>query len=210
MKINSSKLSAFILAAGLGERLQPITNYIPKPLIPILGKPVLQTVLEKVSPITDKIGVNLHYEKGLVEDWIKQSAFGQIVNLFPEDPVLGTGGALKNAEDFLKDSPFLVHNSDILSDIDLSKLIDCHLSSENLATLAVHDYPAFNKLILDKKGFFKDVRKAASVAGPLAFTGIAVYSPDFLKLLPFGISSVVDIWLKAVAMEYKIGTLDVS
>jgi len=222
-----TNLSVFILAAGLGERLRPITAYIPKPLLPILGKPVLEYILEKVSalPIT-AIGINLHYKKEAVEKWVRNSQFGERVVLFPEDPVLGTGGALKNAEGFLKKNIFLVHNADIVSDIDLENLIAFHISSGNLATLAVHDYPEFNRLIL-KGGFlngalghpkpFASVNPTEYAKGLpegsqkiLAFTGIAVYRPEFLQFLPEGNSSVVDAWFRAISAGYKIGTLDVT
>src|SRR4030065_2307500 len=153
-------LSVFILAAGLGERLRPITDHIPKPLLPILGKPILQSVLEKVSTLPDyKIGINLHHKKNTIGNWISQSAFNEKVELFPEDPILGTGGALKNAEAFLNAGTFLIHNSDIVSDIDLGKLLEFHFSSDNLATLAVHNYPQFNNLISDKEGFLIDIEK---------------------------------------------------
>ena len=208
-------LSIFILAAGLGERLRPITNHIPKPLLPIIGKPVLESILEKVSSLPiNNIGINLHHKKKAIENWIKQSAFSKNIEFFPEDPILGTGGAFKNAEAFLKNSTFLVHNSDIVSDIDLDKLVEFHLSSKNLVTLAVHDYQEFNNLAIDKKGFLKGIGKAhdmPSVAAKfVAFTGVAVYSPEFLKFLPQGASSIVGAWLKAVQEGYKIGTLDVS
>ena len=141
-----------------------------------------------------------------------------------------TGGALKNAETFLNAGTFIVHNSDIVSDIDLGKLLEFHLSSDNLLTLAVHDYPEFNNLMLDKEGFLIAIRKTHPHPTPppsrgrelletpesietkkhLAFTGIAVYSPEFLKFLPQGISSVIDAWLKAIESGYKIGTFDVS
>ena len=247
----NKRLNAFILAAGLGERLRPITDHIPKPLIPILGKPVLQSILEKVSTLpVNKIGINIHHKKELIDNWINQADFGKIIELFPEDSILGTGGALKNAEAFLSSNTFLVHNSDILSEIDLEKLLESHFSSENMVTLAVHDYPEFNNLAIDKEGFLKGVGKVPfqhshpnpppsmgratkeSPSSPcgrgrgrgedkqshlhlkikrwLAFTGIAVYSPEFLKFLPSGISSVVDAWLYAMAAGYKIGTLDVS
>ncbi len=255
------ELSAFILSAGLGERLRPITNHIPKPLIPVLGKPVLESVLEKVSALpVDTIGINLHHKKIMIENWIKQSAFSNRAKLFPENPILGTGGALKNAESILKNSIFLVHNSDVISDIDLKKLLDYHLSSKNIATLAVHDYPEFNRLILDKNGLLKDIvkhphpypppsrgREVEEIPSPsrgkessgippssgnslplkippspggrgldgggyeiLAFTGIAVYQPEFLKFLPGGNSSVVDAWFNAISAGHKIGTMDVS
>jgi NDP-sugar pyrophosphorylase family protein len=213
------KLSVFILAAGLGERLRPVTDYIPKPLLPILGKPILQSVLEKVSTLpVHKIGINLHHKKELIENWIRQSAFNNKVELFSEDLILGTGGALKNAEVFLNERTFLVHNSDIVSDIDLGELLDYHLSSGNLVTLAVHNYPEFNKLEIDERGFFRRIGTDHPHPTPppsttfryLAFTGIAVYSPDFLRLLPSGVSSVVDAWIKAIKAGYKVGTFDVS
>ncbi|MEW6674440.1 MAG: sugar phosphate nucleotidyltransferase [Nitrospirota bacterium] len=235
-----NQINIFILAAGLGERLRPITTHIPKPLVPIIGKPILQIILEKVSTLpVNKIGINLYQKKGVIEGWIKQSAFKEKVKLFPEEPILGTGGALKNAEPFLSGSTFLVHNSDILSNIDLEKLIEFHLSSENLVTLTVHDYPEFNNLIIDENGYLIDLRHKILKSETLnlfqgkvqndtyasrllsyrtrfgisklkAFTGIAVYHPEFLKFLPARISSIVDAWLNAVAAGYKIGTLDVS
>jgi NDP-sugar pyrophosphorylase family protein len=211
------KLTAFILAAGRGERLRPITDHIPKPLLPVLGRPVLESVLDKMSLISDRIGINLHYKKEEIADWISLSAFNKKVRLFPEEPVLGTGGALKNAEEFLKGGPFLVHNSDILSDIDLEDLINSHMSSGNLATLAVHDRPEFNKLILDKNGLLKEIvkghRPLCTLSGGTrfsAFTGIAVYRPSFLEMLPAGASSVVDAWLMAASHGKKIGTFDVT
>jgi NDP-sugar pyrophosphorylase family protein/aminoglycoside/choline kinase family phosphotransferase len=239
-------LSVFILAAGLGERLRPITDYFPKPLLPILGKPILQSILEKVSASpTHRIGINLHHKKDIIENWIAQSAFNKKVELFHENPILGTGGALKNAETFLNASTFVVHNSDIVSDIDLGKLLEFHLSTDNFATLAVHDYPKFNKLEIDERGFLRGIgtdhphpnppplmgranraknkenppvspggrgqgRGGTEIFRHLAFTGIAVYSPDFLRFLPSGFSNIIDTWLKAIEYGYKIRTLDVT
>ncbi|MBE0425937.1 MAG: phosphotransferase [Nitrospirae bacterium] len=220
-------LSAFILAAGLGERLRPITDHIPKPLLPVLGKPVLQYVLEKVSVLpVNKIAINLHHKKELIEQWIKESNFKEKMELFPENIMLGTGGALKNAESLLRKGIFIVHNSDVISDINLEELISFHISSNNLVTLVVHDYPEFNNLVIDEKGLLKGILKthlhpdhSPSTGGRglggggiriFAFTGIAVYSPEFLKVLPVGASCVVDAWLKAISAGYKIGTMDVS
>src|SRR4030067_3485153 len=101
-------LSIFILAAGLGESLRPITDPFPKPLLPILGTPILQSILEKVSTLPAyKIGITLHHKKELIESWIKQSSFNAKVTLFPEDSMLGTSGALKNVEGFLNTGVFL-------------------------------------------------------------------------------------------------------
>ncbi|HDZ84798.1 MAG TPA: hypothetical protein ENH45_06210, partial [Nitrospirae bacterium] len=100
--------------------------------------------------------------------------------------------------------------------IDLNKLLEHHNASGNLATLAVHDYPKFNTVILDENGYLIDVMaglkypKGTLPAPTVAFTGIAVYGPGFLKFLPDGASSVVDAWLKAVAAGERIGTFDVT
>ncbi len=226
-------INVFIPAAGLGERLRPITDLIPKPLLPVLGKPILQIILEKMTTLpVRKIAINLHYKRKLLKQWLIHSDFNTMIEIFPEDPILGTGGALKNAESLLKDSVFLVHNSDIVSDIDLKILLDRHLSSQNLVTLAVHDYPEFNKLEIDENGFLVRVFSHLHSTPPLsfpsspggrgsggggtksrrfvAFTGIAAYSPEFLRFLPPRISSVVDAWTKALYEGCKIGTVDVS
>ncbi len=202
-------INCFILSAGLGERLKPITDQIPKPLIPILGKPALQYVIERISSIKPKkIGINLHHKKDMIVDWLSsQNVFDfQRITFFYEEKLLGTGGALKNAEIFLRDNHFLVYNSDILSDIDLDRLIKYHLSSDNIATLAVHDCPAYNSLEIDKNSFLKGVA-AKENPSLFAFTGIAIYSTDFLKFIPEGFSSVVSGWKNAISAGAKIACL---
>jgi len=213
MPMDETKINIFILAAGHGERLRPITNHIPKPLMPILGKPALQRVLERVSGLPFKgIGVNAYFMKEAIAEWVEQCPFKDEITLFEEDTVIGTGGALKNAEGFLSDSAFLVHNSDVLSDIDLNSLLEHHTSSGNLVTLAVHDYPKFNTVVIDENGLLNCISKERPEDGSMvmAFTGIAVYEPGFLKFLPEGESSVVAAWLKAVAAGERIGTFDVT
>lgn len=211
----TENINCFIPAAGFGERLRPITEHIPKPLVPMLGKPVLQRIIEKISAFSSgNIGINLHYKKETIEEWVKRSSFSERTVLFPEDPVLGTGGALKNAEAFLGSGTFLVHNSDIISDINIKDLLEFHKSSKNLVTLAVHDYPDFNNVAVSSDGILRGVGKKY-VLKPgterwMAFTGIAVYSPEFLNFLPEGISSVVDGWLKAADAGHSIGAFDTS
>ncbi len=210
-----NKLNLFVLAAGLGERLRPITEHIPKPLLPIIGRPALQYVLERVSALpANKIGVNIYHKKDMIKDWMDRSVYREKVTLFPEPCILGTGGALKNAEGFLKENIFLVHNADVLSDINLQSLIEAHLLSKNIATLAVHDYPEFNNVIVDEQGFFSgletDRKDEPEGVRRYAFTGIAVYSPEFLKFIPDGASSVVDAWLRSLSAGCRIGIMDVS
>lgn len=208
-------VNVFIPAAGRGERLQPVTFHIPKPLLPIAGRPVLEIVLEKVARLpVRRIGVNLCYKGEVIGDWIGRSKFCEKVITFPEEILLGTGGALKNAAEVLSDDDFLVHNSDILSDIDLDALIRFHRSSRNIATLAVHDCPRFNSVKVDRDGLLTGVGNTRLRRSPneklVAYTGIAVYAPEFLRFLPAGASSVVDAWLVAASSGRSVGTFDVS
>lgn len=208
-------VNVFIPAAGRGERLQPITLHIPKPLLPLAGRPVLEIVLNKVSDLPLKrIGINLHYKGDLIEEWTRQSVFREKVVAFREEPILGTGGALKNASALLSEGIFLVHNSDILSDINLGRLIAFHLSSGNIATLAVRDFPQINNVSVGPDGLLAGIGNLVNRQFPaerrMTFTGIAVYSPEFLRFIPEGISSVVDAWIGAAASGERVGTLDVS
>ncbi len=209
-----NKINIFILAAGLGERLRPITDYIPKPLLPILNKPALQHILDKVESLPfSKIGINLHYKKEMIQEWLASCALIHEITTFPEIEVLGTGGALKNAEKLLGERTFLVHNSDVLSDVDLEKLLEHHLLSKNLVTLAVQNYPKFNSLVVDGTGYLKGFISSERLSGndrKMAYTGIAVYEPEFLNFLPEGVSSVVDTWLDLISAGHKINTFDVS
>src|SRR5262249_17498830 len=131
-KMSSYPLDVFLPAAGFGERLRPATSHLPQPLPPVLGAPVLGRIPGKRSPVFDgKIGINLHWKADLLRAWAAASPWHERIVFFPEDPILGTGGALKNAESMLSKRPFIVHNSDILLDIDFARLVAEHLSSGN-------------------------------------------------------------------------------
>ncbi len=209
-------IKMFLPAAGLGERLRPITYHIPKPLLPVLGKTLIEIIMEKFSAMSSgRTGINLHYKPEMIKEWIKGSAFAGRVEIFPENPILGTGGALKNAEAFLSDNHFLVHNADILSDIDLTRLIETHLLSGNIATLAAHDYPKFNNVVIDDKEYVIDVGNIETpmpnpekIAKKVAFTGIAVYSTEILRFLPSGVSHVTTAWMAAAKAGHKVQAVD--
>ncbi|MCK9420140.1 MAG: phosphotransferase [Nitrospirae bacterium] len=211
-------VNIFLPAAGLGERLRPITNHLPKPLLPVLGKPLIEIILERIAAVCDKgIGINLHYKPGLLRDWARASRYADRIRFFPEDPILGTGGALKNAEAFLSTGHFLVHNADILLDIDFERLIDTHLASGNIATLVTHNHPKYSNVVVDENNLLVNVENPGdsrpdpdTIAKKVAYTGIAVYSPKILTFLPPGISHMTVAWIAAAKAGRRVQTHDVT
>jgi NDP-sugar pyrophosphorylase family protein/aminoglycoside/choline kinase family phosphotransferase len=211
-------VNIFLPAAGFGERLRPITNHLPKPLLPILGKPLINMILERLTVVCDgKIGINLHYKPELLRTWAKASGYADRIHFFPEDTLLGTGGAIKNAEAFLSTAPFLVHNADILLDIDFERVIAAHLSSDNIATLVTHNHPKFSNVVVDELDLLLNVENPGesrpdpnTVAKKVAYTGVAVYSPDILAFLPRGVSHMTVAWIAAAKAGHRVQAFDVT
>jgi len=214
----SEPITLFLPSAGLGERLRPITEHLPKPLLPVLGRPLIEIILEKVTPVcTGKIGMNLYYQSQMIREWARNSPYSERITFFPEDPVLGTGGALKNAETFLSEGPFLVHNADIILDMDFGSLVETHLSSGNIATIVTHQHPRLSNVVIDEFNHVVDVENPGEsrpnpdrIARKVAYTGIALYSPQILEFLSKGVSHVTVAWLTAAAAGHKVQTFDIT
>ena len=208
----------FLPAAGFGERLRPATNHLPKPLLPILGTPIIEGILTRLAAVCDgRIGINVHWKAELLRAWAAASPWRDRIVFFPENPILGTGGALKNAESLLSDRPFIVHNSDILLDIDFSRLVEEHLASGNVATLVCHRLPHLSNVVVDEHGQVLDVENPGAskpdpthVADKVAYTGIAAYSPEILAFLPPGVSHATGAWVAASKAGHKVRALDVT
>jgi len=209
-------ITIFLPAAGLGERLRPITNHLPKPLLPVIGRPMIEIILERLTAVCDgRIGLNLHWKPELIRQWAASSPWKDRITFFPEDPILGTGGALKNAERFLAKGPFLVHNADILLDIDFTTLIETHLNSGNIATLATHLHPKLSNVVVDENDLVLDVENPGAsrpdpsrIAKKVAYTGVAVYSPEILHFLPAGVSHATVAWVEAARAGHRVKALD--
>jgi NDP-sugar pyrophosphorylase family protein/aminoglycoside/choline kinase family phosphotransferase len=216
MRVNP--LDIFLPAAGFGERLRPATSHLPKPLLPILGMPIIVRILDKLGRVCDgQIGINLHWKAELLRAWAAASPWRERIVFFPEDPILGTGGALKNAESMLSKRPFVVHNSDILLDIDFARLVEEHLSSGNTATLVCHRLPHLSNVVIDDDGQVLDVENpgasrpdSSRVANKVAYTGIAVYSPEILGFLPPGVSHATVAWVAASKAGFRVRAYDVT
>ncbi|MBA4393772.1 MAG: aminoglycoside phosphotransferase, partial [Desulfobacca sp.] len=162
-----------ILAAGEGTRLLPLTRRKPKPLFPILNQPLLQITFDYLSRFAVQRAIlNTHHLAAQIEDFVqtqKRNRTFDIQTCF-EPTILGTGGGIGNTRGFWKDSPFLVINGDIVTDIDMQKAVDFHQSHQGLVTLILHDYPEFNQIAVDPKGRIRDFRLEKGKG--LAFTGI--------------------------------------
>lgn len=175
-------MKALILAAGFGTRLLPYTQKIPKPLFTLMSKPVLGHVIEKlVTAGCEQILINTHHLHGQINNFLGQINYPVDIQTLYEPVILDTGGAIANARSFLKDSPFFVINSDIISSVDLKKVYVFHKKTNCLATLVLHDYDIFNKVTIDNKGF---IQNFYSKTKGLAFTGIQVLSPEIYHYFP--------------------------
>ena len=181
---------ALILAAGLGTRLRPLTDHRPKALVEIDGTPLLQIVIGRLEQAgITRIVVNIHHLADQIETFIHSHTWhSQILISDERNLLLDTGGALKHAAPhFSGTSPILIHNVDILSDIDLRSLARHHLAHHPLATLCVSQRPTQRQLAF-QSGQLIGRATSSQPASPntehLAFSGISVVSPDLLSLLP--------------------------
>jgi len=228
-----------IFAAGLGTRLKPLTDTVPKALIPIAGKPLLEHVILKLKAAgINEIIVNVHHFPDQIIDFLKsKNNFDIRIEVSDErDELLDTGGGVHKAAWFFDDGkPFLVHNVDILSNLDINELYSYHLKTGSLATLVVSQRNTFRYLLFndknrlcgwinEKTGETKPVA-FSDISGfnKLAFSGIQLLSPDIFKLMEgreakfpimdFYLSNVSDQVIKGfVPLDFRmldVGKLDV-
>lgn len=211
-------MKAMILAAGWGSRLGELTRHTPKCLIDVGGKPMLQHILErlKAAGVTSVV-INLFHLGDQIRDFLARDSFGLEVAFSPEPELLGTGGGIKHAKALLKDAPFfIVHNSDVYSDLSLTELVAQHQQTRALATLAVMDRPSNRPLVFDSSGRlcgWENVeRGTGEVFGSdpmpmqLAFSGIQVVSTDIFNYMEDeqGEFSSITVYLKAAQARQNI------
>jgi NDP-sugar pyrophosphorylase family protein len=213
-------MKAMVLAAGLGTRLRPLTNDRPKALVEVCGRSLLEITLTRLRDfgIRDVI-INVHHYADMVMDRVKAAEiFGMHIQFSREDVLLDTGGGLKKAAWFLGDSsdnPFILHNVDVISTIDLQRMGEAHQKSGALATLAVQArktsrYLLFNdqlqlcgrRLVKEEK---TEIVCPSQKMTELAFAGIHVISPRIFPLLmEDGVFSIIPAYLRLAAQGEKI------
>jgi mannose-1-phosphate guanylyltransferase len=175
--------NAFILGAGLGNRLRPLTGRLPKPLVPLFHRPLAEWAMEACAKVgIARFAVNTHH---LPAAWDGFGS-GYDLTLFHEPVLLETGGGLKNIGKWMGDEAVLVHNGDIFSTLPLEKLIAAHEASGLPVTLAVRTEGTARHIALDASSTrVNDIRNSLGRGdGAHTFTGIYCVSPEFLNLIP--------------------------
>lgn len=194
---------AFILGAGLGTRLRPLTNHLPKPLVPLFHQSLAEWAMKACQNVgIQKFVINTHH---LPQAWVelgescdsspigvgangepelKRKWHGADVSLFHEAHLLETGGGLKNIETWIGTDATLVHNGDIFSTMPLQKLIDAHQFSGNVVTLALRSTGGDKRIAFDGERILDIRSELHGIAGTHVFSGIYCVNAEFLKLLP--------------------------
>lgn len=205
---------AFVLGAGLGERLRPLTDQLPKPLIPFFHKPLMTKAFDHLLRVgVQRFVVNTHHLPGqYAQAFPDQHYRGASIQFREETPVrLETAGGIANVRDLLGDEPFLVYNGDILTDLPLEPLIREHARGENLVTLVLRSQGPAPHIACDlEKGLLTDIRGMLGTGNPGThlFTGIYACSPEFHQwLTPGKVESVIPVFLRAMQAGKRIGVV---
>ena len=184
-------MKAMILAAGRGRRLQPLTDQVPKPLLPVANRPQTQWVLELLrrGGVTD-VMINCHHLGDEIRDVLGKSYGGSIrINYSFEEEILGTAGGLKKVEDFFDEDPFIVINADTLIDVDLAEVVRRHGERGAAATMVVREWDpegGYGRVEMDDEGRIVrilEMRKGGA-GKPVVFTGVHVMSRAVFSYIP--------------------------
>ncbi|HET7440882.1 MAG TPA: nucleotidyltransferase family protein [Terriglobales bacterium] len=212
-------MKAMVFAAGLGTRLRPLTNDRPKALVEIEGRSLLEITLARLKGFgVREVIVNVHHFAEMVAEYLKaHKNFGMRVEISHEEVLLDTGGGLKKAAWFFQedgsDEPFIVHNVDVISTIDLRRMVEFHKENEALATLAVKDRETVRYLLFDQNlqlcGRQRDgnpeMVRISAQSQALAFSGIHVISPRIFGLMSEeGVFPILSTYLRLASQGEKI------
>jgi NDP-sugar pyrophosphorylase family protein len=197
-------MKAMILAAGLGTRLRPLTDDRPKALVEVSGRTLLEITLRRLRSFgIREVIVNVHHFADLIVEYLKANdQFGMQIEISREDDLLDTGGGLRKAADFFlrnnsprgsSDEPFVLHNVDVLSSIDLRAMVKFHRERDALATLATRPRESSRQLLFDEhlqlcgrrvaEAAQAEMVRPAWETQALAFSGIHVVSPRIFALM---------------------------
>jgi NDP-sugar pyrophosphorylase family protein len=208
-------MKAMIFAAGLGTRLRPLTNDKPKALIEIRGKTLLEITINKlIQNGFDKIIVNVHHFAEQIINFLADKKFKAKIEISDERKrLLDTGGGLKKAQNFFDDGQsFLVHNVDIITDLNLRDLYQTHQNNNSIATVAVRNRKSLRYLLFDEQKILcgwenvktgdRIISRSKENLEQFAFSGIHVIDPKLFNYFPDEEKfSIIDVYLKAAKKE---------
>jgi NDP-sugar pyrophosphorylase family protein len=211
-------MKAMILAAGLGTRLRPLTDNRPKALVEVAGQTLLEIALRRLASFgVREVIVNVHHFADMVVEFVRNNGnFGMRIEISREEFLLDTGGGLKKAAWFFEgiQEPFILHNVDVLSTIDLNRMLEFHQKNRALVTLAVQDRKTSRYLLFDEHNQLRgrrvgtqlsDLADSAADIQALAFSGIHVISPRLLGMLSEdGAFSIIDSYLRLSSQGEQI------
>lgn len=173
-----------ILAAGLGTRLRPLTNKTPKPLLPVLGKRMIDFPLQTLADGgIREIIINLHHLGGQIKEYLGSEKFGMKISYSEEPTILGTGGGIKNVGHFFGTDDFAVINCDAIFEIDLNDVIESHLKSKAEATMVIRQLKSDDKykpVAIDHVGNLLGFNDD----GKYFYTGLQILTKQVLDVLP--------------------------
>jgi NDP-sugar pyrophosphorylase family protein len=210
-------MKAMILAAGLGTRLRPLTDERPKALVETGGRTLLEITLARLRAfgISEAI-INVHHFADMIVEYLRANGnFGMRIAVSREEVLLDTGGGLKRAAWFFREppqEPFLLHNVDVLSTIDLRRMAQFHAQSQALATLAVQERESSRYLLFDealqlcgrRREQGTESVRASQPLRALAFSGIHVISPRIFEMMEDGVYSIISSYLQLAGRGEKI------
>jgi len=202
--------TAFVLGAGLGKRLHPLTLVRPKPLIPIFGKPLITFALDHLCAAgVESFVINTHHLAAQFEDLFGGEAYaGRRLKLVYEPDLLETGGGIKNAEPWIGKEPFIVYSGDILTDLDVESLIEEHFRRGNDVTLALRNTGLAAGLTLSADGRLIDIKAGYGHAGSYDFANVSVWNAEIFQRIPPGRKlSFVPVLADWIGRDGKIGGL---
>jgi len=180
-----------VLAGGLGTRLRPITNTRPKPLLPVMNRPLICRVMDLLPPQVDEVFVATGYMGDRVADFFRRERSRWKVEVVIEEKPLGTGGALKNLERRLE-GKFIVLNGDVVCSLDLRRMLRYHEQKNAMATISlwdVEDPTAFGMVVLDPEGHisaFKEKPRREEVVSHSVNAGTYILEPEILSYMEAG------------------------
>jgi mannose-1-phosphate guanylyltransferase len=207
-------MKAAVLAAGLGTRLKPLTDICPKPLLPVLNRPLLGVVLAQLEAAgCFQVAVNTYHLADQVHDFLRSQPWSFLLSVSHEPEILGTGGGLRQLGEVLREGPFLAINADILTDLDLAEVYRSHQPGA-VSTLVLHDCPAYNHVWV-AGGRVVSIGAPPPGGGadekPLAYTGVQVVDRKMLAYIPAkGAADLVQAWGEAMAAGERLAYLTVG